>query len=65
MFGAGLWTNLDDSELRRSLGSVGAQIDIRFTLLSHLDLTLSFGAAIAVEDGSKPRDELMLSLKLL
>ena len=60
-----LATNLDDSGLRRTLGSFGGQLDLRFTLLSRLDMTLSAGYAVAVEQGRAPRDEAMLSLKVL
>ena len=58
-------TNLDDAGTRRSLGNVGAQLDFRFNMLSRLDLTLSLGYARAFEDGARPRDEYMVSLKLL
>jgi hypothetical protein len=65
VFATVLGTNLDDSDLRRTLGSVGGQLDLRFTLLSRLDMTLSAGYAVAFEDGFKPRDEVMVSLRVL
>jgi hypothetical protein len=65
VFATVLGTNLDDAGLRRTLGNVGAQVDLRFTLLSRLDMTLSAGYAVAFEDGFKPRDEIMASLKVL
>jgi hypothetical protein len=65
VFATVLATNVDDSSLRRTLGNVGAQVDLRFTLLSRLDMTLSAGYAVAFEDGVKPRDEVMVSLKVL
>ncbi len=65
VFATVLGTNLDDSELRRTLGNVGGQLDLRFTLLSRLDMTLSAGYAVAFEEGVKPRDEFMVSLKVL
>lgn len=65
VFATVLGTNLDDSARRRTLGNVGGQIDLRFTLLSKLDMTLSAGYAWAFEDGFKPRDEVMVSLKVL
>ena len=43
IFVTGLATNLDDESVRRTLGNVGAQADIRISALSALDLTLSFG----------------------
>jgi hypothetical protein len=65
VFATVLGTNLDDPGLRRTVGNVGGQLDLRLTLLSRLDLTLSAGYAVAFEDGHKPRDEVMVSLKVL
>jgi hypothetical protein len=65
LFATVLGTNLDDPGLRRSFGNVGGQVDLRFTLLSRLDMTLSAGYAVAFEQGQLPRDEFMLSLKVL
>jgi hypothetical protein len=64
-FSSVLATNLDDASLRRTLGNVGVQLDLRFTLLSRLDMTLSAGYALAFEDGLRPRHQTMLSLKVL
>ena len=44
---------------------MGAQLDFRLNMLSRLDLTLSLGYALAFEDGARPRNEYMVSLKLL
>jgi hypothetical protein len=65
LFVGGIVTNLDSRPARRTLADVGAQVDVRLTLLSSLDLTLSAGYAIAVEDGRRSRGETMVSLKLL
>ena len=65
VFVTGLVTNLDDDGLRRTVGNVGAQADIRISALSALDFTLSFGGAVAFEDGYKARREFMVSLKVL
>ena len=65
VFLTGLVTDLDNDGLRRTVGNVGAQADIRISALSALDLTLSFGGAVAFEDGYKPRREFMVSLKVL
>ena len=54
-----------DEFARRVVADVGSQVDFRFTVLSHLDLTLSAGYALAFEDGGRPRHEAMVSLKLL
>ncbi|HET7291634.1 MAG TPA: hypothetical protein VFM88_04350 [Vicinamibacteria bacterium] len=65
LFAGGLVTNLDDAGIRRELATVGGQLDFRFTILSRLDMTLSGGYAMALEDGSSPRHEWMASLKVL
>jgi len=54
-----------DGSERRTVYNAGAQVDLRFTVLSRLDMTLSFGYAAGFEDGSKLGDEWMLSLKIL
>ncbi|UCD17895.1 MAG: hypothetical protein JSV44_03025, partial [Candidatus Zixiibacteriota bacterium] len=65
LFSMGIITNLDNGAHRRKVGSLGAQLDFRFQLLSHLRLTLSAGYAGAFEKGRRPIDEFMISLKLL
>jgi hypothetical protein len=65
IFFTSLTTNLHDAELRRTALSVGAQFDVRFTVLSNLDMTLSVGGAMAVEEDDRPRREAMVSLKIL
>ena len=64
IFVTGLTTNLDVTTPRR-LASSGAQVDLRLGLLSALDLTLSVGGGTTVEDGYRPRHEVMVSLKVL
>jgi hypothetical protein len=73
LFVSGLATNLDAPSdappdapaVRRTLGNVGAQVDLRVVVLSNLELTLSFGGAVAFEQGIRPRREAMVSLKIL
>lgn len=65
LFLTGLATNLDDRPSRRRLLSGGAQVDVNISVLSALELTVSVGAGVAVEDGRRPRRELMMSLKVL
>ena len=65
VFVTGLVTDLDDDAFRRTVGSVGAQADIRISALSALDMTLSFGGGVAFEDGYRPRREFMVSFKIL
>lgn len=50
---------------QRTFADAGAQLDVRFTALSRLDMTLSFGYAAAFERGAAPRHEGMVSLKVM
>jgi hypothetical protein len=65
IFAAGLVTDMDSAPDRRKAASVGAQIDLRFTVLSVLDMTLSAGGAVRTEAGVPQRTELMVSLSVL
>ncbi len=65
VFVGGLGTNVDDSGVRRLATNVGTQLDVRISVLSTMQLTLSFGGAVAFEDGRGPRREAMVSLKIL
>jgi len=50
---------------RRSLTSVGAQLDLRLVTLSHLNSTFSIGFAVAQEQGGPLESALMFSFKIL
>jgi hypothetical protein len=65
LFATTLGTNLDDRASRRAAMALGGQFDIRFTVLSNQEMTLSFGGAVALERGYGPRREAMVSLKVL
>jgi hypothetical protein len=65
LFVGGLATDVDAAAVRRRIGNVGGQIDVRFSALSALELTLSAGGAVAFEHGQPPRREAMFSLKIL
>ena len=65
LFVGGLMSDVDAAAYRRTYGTIGGQFDVRLSLLSALDLTVSVGGAVAVEDGSRPRKEAMVSLKIL
>jgi hypothetical protein len=65
LFAALLATNLEAAEARRTVSDVGLQVDVRLSLLSALDMTVSFGQAVAFESGRPPRHEFMASLKIL
>jgi hypothetical protein len=64
LFCGGIATNLDDADFRRKVWDLGTQVDVRFSLLSRLDMTLSLGYGAAFEKGRR-RDEFMLSVKIL
>ena len=65
LFTSAIVTNMDSAATRRVLTNVGGQVDVRITILSALDLTLSGGYAVAFERGTRARSEAMVSLKLL
>jgi hypothetical protein len=65
LFGTGIVTDPDLSEAKSEVASVGVQVDLRFTVLSRLNMTLSLGYATAFESGIERRDEWMISLKIL
>ena len=65
VFVSGLVTNLDSAAVRRTVTNAGGQLDFRLSLLSSLDLTLSVGGAVALEDGARARREAMVSLRIL
>ena len=65
LFTSGIRTDLDDEMLRRTLRNVGAQLDLKVVLFTHLSATLSFGYAKAFESDRRDEDEFMVSLKIL
>ncbi len=64
LFVAALATDFDNADFRREVYDVGAQMDFRIIVLSTMNLTVSLGYAMAFEDGRKPVDEIMISLKI-
>ena len=65
VFVGGLATNLDQAALRQTAATLGGQIDVRLTMLSALDLTLSLGGGVRLQRGVPARREAMVSLALL
>ena len=66
IFAKHLQVGLDDSASRREVHSAGLQVDLRFTVLSRMDMTLSFGYARGFgDDLVEDQDEFMVSLKIL
>jgi hypothetical protein len=64
LFAGGLMTNIDRAAPRREAANIGGQTDLRLSLLSTLDVTVSLGAAVSFEQGTA-RHELMASIKIL
>ena len=65
LFANGLMTDFDRAAERRSVGSVGAQVDVRLITISHLESTFSVGFAVAEGQGIPRRRSLMASFKLM
>jgi hypothetical protein len=65
VFAAGLWTEPGNATLRQDFASVGAQGDLRFTILHRYEMTLSVGYAVGYESGRRNGDEWMVSLKII
>ena len=64
MFVSALWTDPSKS-FDRTFISVGAQLDLRFTVGHRYSMTLSAGYAAGYHSGEKLDDEIMFSLKIL
>jgi hypothetical protein len=65
LFATGLSINVDDAAARRTLASVGAQLDVRLNTLSHLESTFSTGFAVAREQGGPRHSAWMFSFKIM
>jgi len=65
VFATALVTNNDTSALKQDVYNVGVQVDLRFTILSRMDMSLSLGYAVARGKGVDQSDEFMISLKIL
>jgi hypothetical protein len=65
VFAGALSTDIGTSEYKETYTSVGLQVDLFFTVVHRLPMTLSIGYARGYEGGEKADDELMVSLKIL
>lgn len=65
VFGAALWTDPTDRARRNDYQSIGAQADLRFSVLHWYDMTLSVGYAVGFRGMHRSSDEFMISLKIL
>jgi hypothetical protein len=60
-----LLTDLGDSVYNETYNNLGLQLDLQFTVVHRLPMTLSLGFARGYVGGRKADDEIMLSLKIL
>ncbi|MGB5739565.1 MAG: hypothetical protein WBM54_09455, partial [Woeseia sp.] len=51
--------------LERTVTTLGAQLDLSFTIVHRLPMTLSVGYATGYDEGTRRGDEWMVSLKIL
>ncbi len=65
LFAGALITDIGDSREEETYASLGIQVDLHFTIVHRLPMTLSFGFAQGYVDGNKLSDEWMISLKIL
>jgi hypothetical protein len=65
VFTTALSTNADSDADRRTLGNIGVQCDVRFSVLNQQPFTLSGGYARAFERRGAKTHEWMISLKVL
>lgn len=65
LFAGSLVTDIGDSAFEETWTTLGVQIDLDFTIVHRLPMTLSFGYAQGYIDGRKWDEELMISLKIL
>ena len=65
LFSSGIVTNPHDSAYDSKLANIGAQLNVKLVIFSHLSSTLSLGRAVAFEKGWAPEHESMISLNIL
>jgi hypothetical protein len=65
VFAAGLWTEPASGSQRKDYASVGAQADLRFSVLHWYGMTLSVGYAVGYQGSKRAGDEWMISLKIM
>jgi len=65
LFATALWTDPSDSAFRTRYNNLGAQADLRFTVLHWYEMTLSVGYAVGYKGTTRSGDEWMVSLKIM
>ncbi len=65
VFASALWADPDEFGAAPELRDVGAQVDLRFSVLHWYEMTLSAGYAVGFRDARRAASEWMISLKIL
>ncbi len=65
LFAGVLVTDIKDSRYEETYTNIGMQVDLEFTVVHRLPMSLSLGFARGFNSGHKVDDEIMLSLKIL
>ncbi|HSU78673.1 MAG TPA: hypothetical protein VLI89_16465, partial [Burkholderiales bacterium] len=65
VFASSLWTEPSDPAIRTRYANIGAQLDLRFSVLHWYEMTLSAGYAVGYRAGARAGDEWMISLKIM
>jgi len=65
LFAGAMVTDIRDDPYQEVYTSFGFQVDLQFTVVHRLPMTLSFGFARGFTGGTKTDDEFMFSLKIL
>jgi hypothetical protein len=65
IFAGAMLTDIGSSRYEEFYSSFGVQLDLAFTIVHRLPMTLSIGFARGYVDGDKVDDEFMFSLKIL
>jgi hypothetical protein len=65
VFATALWTDVANPAHRQNYASIGAQGDLRFSVLHYYDMTLSVGYAVGIQSGKRAGSEWMISLKIM
>jgi hypothetical protein len=60
-----MWTEPGNTSQRVRYANLGAQVDLKLSMLHWWDLTLSVGYAVGYREGQRAGNEWMISLKLL
>jgi len=65
VFATALWTEPANSSLRQRYTNLGAQVDLRFSVLHWYTMTLSLGYAVGYHNSERAGSEWMVSLKIM